>query len=284
MCSSDLASPALGILAGALAIHATLVTRANGVWASVHSFVGNEEADLYDDPYLRILQLFDDGAAGLEVAAYSLMMLALCVGAVWWLACQQKQALTARGVTSLADANRPLASVMVLLAGGMGVWMGSTAVTLVGAALMLLLVRGEAENPPVTYVFAGVFLMLFASWSWTATLAQAVVGMLLFLGPWLYSSAEEEAPIAAVFSDTRVRMKVARAVPWFAAAAFLTLTWLLLTAEIDGTSLAAHEFYGAPILAIAVLSLTVYAWGRSVDARRGNALMLTTLAVSFALA
>jgi len=282
--SAFVASPALGMLAGALAIHATLVTRANGVWASVHSFVGNEEADLYDDPYLRILQLFDDGAAGLEVAAYSLMMLALCVGAVWWLACQQKQALTSRGVTSLADANRPLASVMVLLAGGMGVWMGSTAVTLVGAALMLLLVRGEAENPPVTYVFAGVFLMLFASWSWTATLAQAVFGMLLFLGPWLYSSAEEEAPIAAVFSDTRVRMKVARAVPWFAAAAFLTLTWLLLTAEIDGTSLAAHEFYGAPILAIAVLSLTVYAWGRSVDARRGNALMLTTLAVSFALA
>ena len=66
--SAIIASPALGMLAGALAIHATLVTRANGVWASVHSFVGNEEAREYNDPYIRIVQLFDDGAAGLEVA------------------------------------------------------------------------------------------------------------------------------------------------------------------------------------------------------------------------
>ncbi len=283
--SAIVASPALGMLAGALAIHATLVTRANGVWASVHSFVGNETGELYDDPYLRILQLFDEGAAGIEVAAYSLMMLALCIGAVWWLACQQKQALAARGVTSLADSNRPLSSVLVLSSLAVGVWMGSTAVTLVGGALMLLLVRGEAERPPVTIVFAGVFLMLFASWTWTATLAQAIVGMLLFLSPWLYSAAEEdEMPLTLMFIDTRVRMKVARAIPWFAGAAFLTLTWLLLTAEIDGTSLAAHEFYGAPILAFAILALTVYAWGKSVDARRGNALMLITLAVSLALA
>ncbi len=279
-----LASPALGMLAGALAIHATLVTRANGVWASVHSFVGNEEGDLYDDPYLRILQLFDDGAAGLEVAAYTLLMLALCVAAVWWLARQQKQNLTARGATSLADSNRPLSSVLVLSSLAVGVWMGSTAVTLVGGALMLLLVRGDEQRPPVTIVFAGVFLMLFASWTWTATLVQAIVGMLLFLGPWLMSAEEEELPLTLIFSDTRVRMKFARAMPWFAGAAFLALTWLLLTAEIDGTSLAAHEFYGAPILAIAVLALTIYSWGKTVDARRGNALMLATLAVSLALA
>ncbi|MFL2966022.1 MAG: hypothetical protein DBX06_05960 [Candidatus Poseidoniales archaeon] len=282
--SAIVASPALGMIAGALAIHATLVTRANGVWASVHSFVGNEEARQYDDPYLRIIQLFDDGAAGIEVAVYSLLMISLCIAAVIWLARQQRQSLVNRGAASLLNSNRGQAVVLLLSTAAIGIWIGSTAVTLVGIALMFLLISGEAEKPPTTYVFGGVFLMLFASWSWTATLAQAVVGMLLFLAPWLLSTSEEEAPLSLVFSDTRVRMKLARSIPWFAAAAFLTLTWLLLTAEIDGTSLAAHEFYGAPILAIVILALTVYAWGKTVDARRGNALMLTTLAVSLGLA
>lgn len=282
--SAIVASPALGMIAGALAIHATLVTRANGVWASVHSFVGNEEARQYDDPYFRIVQLFNDGAAGIEVAVYSLLMLALCIAAVIWLARQQRQVLVNRGAESLLNSNRGQAVVLLLSTTAIGIWIGSTAVTLVGTAMMFLLISGEAEKPPTAYVFGGVFLMLFASWSWTATLAQAVVGMLLFLAPWLLSTSEEESPLSLVFSDTRVRMKLARTIPWFAAAAFLTLTWLLLTAEIDGTSLAAHEFYGAPILAIAILALTVYAWGKTVDARRGNALMLTTLAVSLGLA
>ena len=93
--SAILASPALGMLAGALAIHATLVTRANGVWASVHSFVGNEEAREYNDPYIRIVQLFDDGAAGLEVAGYFLIMISLCFAAFLWLVKQQEKLLDA---------------------------------------------------------------------------------------------------------------------------------------------------------------------------------------------
>ena len=49
------ASPAIGIIIGALAFHATMVTRANGVWASVHAFVADGEGSLSEDPYLLSL-------------------------------------------------------------------------------------------------------------------------------------------------------------------------------------------------------------------------------------
>ncbi len=281
--SAYIASPSLGMLSGALAIHATLVTRANGVWASVHSFVGNEETRVYDDPYIRIIQLFNDGAPGIEVAIYSFMMVILCIGAVYWMVLQQKRLLKNRGISSLFDSNRNIAISLLLSTIILGFWISSTAVTLVAFALMLLLVFGEESRPPLTWVFSGVFLMLFASWTWTASISQAVIGMILFLGPWLISTDEEEMNLLDFFTNTRLRMNLARTIPWFGAASFLTLTWLLLTAEIDGTSLAAHEFYGAPILCIAVLALTIYAWGKTVDSKRGNILMLVTLFISVIL-
>ena len=89
---------------------------------------------------------------------------------------------------------------------------------------MFLLIKGDSEKPPAAWVFGGVFLMLFASWSWAASLEQSIIGMLLFLGPWLMSAEEEESPLTKLFNDTSVRMKVARAIPWYSAAAFLTLT------------------------------------------------------------
>jgi cytochrome c biogenesis factor len=282
--SAMTASPALGLIAGALAIHATLVTRANGVWASVHSFVGNEDAKISDDAYIRILQIADQGAAGIEVMAYLILMLILAGAAVVWLLCQQRQAMSEAGHEPLTVTNPPLATVLLLAAAAVGAWIGSSAITLVGFALMLLLVRGQAEHPPLQWVFGGVFLMLFASWTWTATIPQAVVGMAIFLGPWMMSAEEEDLPILAALQNTAARTRLARSIPWFGGAAFLGLTWLLLTAEIDGTSLAAHEFYGAPIIALGVLALTLYAWGRSVEARKGNMILLATLAASLALA
>jgi hypothetical protein len=272
------------MLAGALAIHATLVTRANGVWASVHSFVGNEEAREYNDPYIRIVQLFDDGAAGLEVAAYFLIMISLCFAAFLWLVKQQDKLLNSCSKSSMLIENRQLSIILLIATIALGIWMGSTAVTFVGGALMFLLIKGDSEKPPAAWVFGGVFLMLFASWSWAATLQQSIIGMLLFLGPWLMSAEEEESPLTKLFNDTSVRMKVARAIPWYSAAAFLTLTWLLLTAEIDGTSLAAHEFYGSSIIVLAILAITIYSLGKSIDAKRGNAFMATTLIASLLFA
>ena len=44
--------------------------RANGVWASVHSFAADGAGSDSADPYLRIISLFNDGAAGIEVMVY----------------------------------------------------------------------------------------------------------------------------------------------------------------------------------------------------------------------
>ena len=111
------------MLAGALAIHATLVTRANGVWASVHSFVGNEEARQYNDPYIRIVQLFDDGAAGLEVAAYFLIMISLCFAAFLWLVKQQEKLLNSSSKSSMIIENPQLSIVLLIATIALGIFL-----------------------------------------------------------------------------------------------------------------------------------------------------------------
>ena len=63
-------SPAFGMITGALVMHATLVTRANGVWASVHAFVGDGENSLPRDPYVRVLEIIDFTAVGFEIMVY----------------------------------------------------------------------------------------------------------------------------------------------------------------------------------------------------------------------
>ena len=50
---------------------------------------------------------------------------------------------------------------------------------------------------------------------------------------------------------------------------FLLLTWILLTVEIEGTSIEAHEYYGAPLVSLLALGLALYAWGDRVSGRAG---------------
>ena len=69
---------------GALALFATLVTRAGGAWASsVHTFVVDAEGSSPPDAFGRIVALAVDAGPGIEVMAYLLVLLTL-VG--WWLA------------------------------------------------------------------------------------------------------------------------------------------------------------------------------------------------------
>ncbi|MED5267267.1 MAG: cytochrome c biogenesis protein CcsA, partial [Candidatus Thermoplasmatota archaeon] len=68
------ASPAVMIGVGALAMHSTLVTRANGVWSSVHSFAADGAGSESSDPYLRIISLASEGAAGVEVITYLIII------------------------------------------------------------------------------------------------------------------------------------------------------------------------------------------------------------------
>ena len=105
----------VGLMTGALALFATLVTRAGGAWASsVHTFVVDAEGSSPPDAFGRIVALAVDAGPGIEVMAYLLVLLTL-VG--WWLADVAFGAgLRRMGRTLAADLAVPaLVAVAVLL-------------------------------------------------------------------------------------------------------------------------------------------------------------------------
>ena len=65
-----------GLIAGGLALFATLVTRAGGVWASsVHTFVTEEDGSSPSDAFSRMILLKSDAIVGVEVMSYLIIML-----------------------------------------------------------------------------------------------------------------------------------------------------------------------------------------------------------------
>lgn len=67
-----------GLVAGALALFATLVTRAGGVWASsVHTFVISESGTPPEDAFSRMMLLKSDAVAGVEIMSYLMFILIL---------------------------------------------------------------------------------------------------------------------------------------------------------------------------------------------------------------
>jgi cytochrome c-type biogenesis protein CcmF len=76
--TSTLMWTGLGLAAGALALFATLVTRAGGVWAaSVHTFVVKDDGTPPTDVFSRML-LLKDKSEGVEIVSYVLVILLLC--------------------------------------------------------------------------------------------------------------------------------------------------------------------------------------------------------------
>ena len=72
-----------GLVVGALALFATLVTRAGGVWASsVHTFVTSDSGTAPSDAFSRMMLLKSDAVAGVEIMTY-LMFILLLIGS--WL-------------------------------------------------------------------------------------------------------------------------------------------------------------------------------------------------------
>ena len=280
------AAPAAGLIAGALAFHATLVTRANGVWASVHAFVADGEGTLADDPYLRVIDIAEFSPVGIEVTSYLVVIVILGYYAYAHLRQEQHSELAASGGTSMLESKPQLSVALLLFFGAAAYWIGSTAVFAVGLALLLLIVHGDSTHPPMHWIASGVLLMLFSSWLWISQIQQAVAGLIPFLAPWLLSPEDEGEFEGALLplSDASARTRAARMVPWYGGAAFLLLTWLLLTIEIDGSSLQAHEFYGAPLIGLLAVGLTLYAWGRSITPERGSRMVGVVLLISIALA
>jgi len=81
-----------GLIVGGLALFATLVTRAGGVWASsVHTFVVSDSGTAPKDAFSRMILLKADPSVGVEIITY-LMMLLLLIGC-WLLIIRRRKIL-----------------------------------------------------------------------------------------------------------------------------------------------------------------------------------------------
>lgn len=267
-------SPALGLISGALAIHATLVTRANGVWASVHAFAADGLGTDSQDPYVRILYIIDSSAIGFELASYMFAIVLLGIVAVYFLVKQQIDTLHLEDKKTFFETQKQFSILLIIVICAISIWIESTAVGVLATSIMILLITTDSKEPSLPWIFSGVILMFYASWSSSATIPQAIAGMSPFLVIWLLSDDDDDfESLLLPFKNKSARMKFARAITWYGTAAYLLLTWLLLTVEIDGTNLEAHEFYGAPFIGLLAIGLSMYTWGKSVDMKTGNSLL-----------
>ena len=267
-------SPALGLISGALAIHATLVTRANGVWASVHAFAADGLGTDSQDPYVRILYIIDSSAIGFELASYMFAILLLGFITIYFLVKQQIETLHSADKKMFFEENRDFSIILLIVICAISIWIESSAIAILGISIMILLITSDSEEPSLPWIFSGVILMFYASWSSSATIPQARAGMSPFLIVWLLSDDDDDLDsLLLPFKNKSARMKFARAITWYGTAAYLLLTWILLTVEIDGTNLEAHEFYGAPFIGLLAIGLSMYTWGKSVDVKTGNLLL-----------
>ena len=267
-------SPALGLISGALAIHATLVTRANGVWASVHAFAADGLGTDSQDPYVRILYIIDSNAIGFELASYMFAIVLLGIIAIYFLVKQQINSLHLEDKKTFFETQKQFSILLIIVICAISIWIESTAVGVLATSIMILLITTDAKEPSLPWIFSGVILMFYASWSSSATIPQAIAGMSPFLVIWLLSDDDDDfESLLLPFKNKSARMKFARAITWYGTAAYLLLTWLLLTVEIDGTNLEAHEFYGAPFIGLLAIGLSMYTWGKSVDLKTGNSLL-----------
>ena len=267
-------SPALGLISGALAIHATLVTRANGVWASVHAFAADGLGTDSQDPYVRILYIIDSNAIGFELASYMFAILLLGFIAIYFLVKQQIETLHSADKKLFFEKNRDFSIMLLIVICAISIWIESSAIAILGISIMILLITSDSKEPSLPWIFSGVVLMFYASWSSSATIPQAIAGMSPFLIVWLISDDDDDLDsLLLPFKNKSARMKFARAITWYGTAAYLLLTWILLTVEIDGTNLEAHEFYGAPFIGLLAIGLSMYTWGKSVDIKTGNLLL-----------
>jgi len=274
------------LICGALVIHATLVTRANGVWASVHAFVGDGENSLPRDPYVRVVEIIDFSAVGFEVLVYLFSFLGLLCLSVAHVLREQRIDVAERGAQTLFDSNRPLATLLLVYFAAVGLWIGSSAIMFFGLSILLLLVFGDRNDPPVHWVSMGVLLMLFSSWGWVSEWYQSLAGIIPFLLVWILPEDENDDLswiVGAVF-DPKQRARYSRSFPWHLPMAFLLLTWVLLTVEIEGTNIAAHEYYGAPLVSLLAVGLALYAWGDGISGRTGIIALSATAALSVFLA
>lgn len=389
----------MGLLPGLLSLNATLVTRAGGVWASVHAFVGDGTGTPPPSAWARLMLIRDDATAGAEVTTYLVAMLVsvgVVVGWLVWRALREDEpdrswqqmaygTFALVGVAALGAFVEPTAAPLQVAPGWLlvaacwfPVWAAlvrcraevTERVTsdrirlapLVAASLMwLVLLVNEPDDQSTTYAIwldhlqsidptvvaltmligllalvearspsgwhvAGVLILIFAAWSGTQVELENLLPVaILLLGvllPWLLApddEAEGEAattddastetaaavtaapapPTAAAsaapappadpfslarWSTRRWQQFLALSTPSVVGGAFLALTWIVLLGSIDGARFGEHEVLGAPLILLALVGLTTYAWRHRLPPQRLFTAIVGALALGVVLA
>ena len=263
-------APALGLMTGALAMHSTLVTRANGAWASVHAFVASQNGEvLANDAYIRVLSLWDSGAEGAEVVLQFIVMLVFISSATYWLGRHQAEKVLISGHEILLT-SRPILGFLIVI-GVLSILIHSGSLSVAILLLPSIFLMLHDRDQALLWPSIGVTILLFSRWSWHLDSIQAGLGMFLLLLPWLLGSEEDSEGESPSLS------KLALHVPLAGGGSFLVLTWLLLLAEIDGSSPEAHEAFGSILIGLLSAALLIYSLRSASKFQRGAILSMGIL-------
>jgi len=282
----------IAMACGALALFATMVTRAGGVWAvSVHTFVVNSAGSPPSDVFGRIMVLLSD-FSGIEVVIYFLgilqllgLFLASRLGfdfSKYWLALLPGTAII--GVIGGGDVLEGFPPTLLVIL-GLGPFVESGIRSLHTGhdwkwfaipAIMVALrfIHGMVLFELLSLLFAfglvfekerlkawgwasgGVMLFLSASWSGMLDIWICAIGMTAFVLPWLF--AEESGESKFSFKDRSTQQRLALWTPVVAVGLYLILTLVILISSIDSIQFAAHELYGAPLIAAIMLAFVIW--------------------------
>jgi cytochrome c biogenesis factor len=288
-------------VAAFMAVFATLVTRAGGVWAtSVHTFVQDDAALVSSDVFFRFMTL-RKGEVALEIMSYVLICFML-VGA--WLALIRTKRnfdgreqyvqlsfltpviLAAFALFAGPDIYQILPPIAYLLIGCLPLLMTyvsnprlakSEWMTLVlvlvsifivqdvmlftGVVCFLFAMQYADEQHKWGWATAGIALSISAAWSNMVSVYQAGLMLLLFMHPWLLNSNKEEQSSNIGYL---LKPKFALWGSVLIAGVYLILTWVILLSSIDSVSFETHELYGSPFLFALGCSFYVY-MGRHLE-------------------
>ena len=328
----------LAILPGWFSIQATMVTRANGVWASVHAFIGDELDGQSDSAIGRLVELQGDGLAGTEVTTYLVALVTILIITVAWLVISQSGlgeqkrwrqasryslffilaiplscfvtvdlfgaeiswiellpsallfllasssliALFAPPDTilpNLFDSNEKLISMVAILLLTYVIQDVTVAVLLCVLMLLKVSVRSSSSeqsnninsNSDNFWTVAAVIVILTSTYAFLIEVFSAGMALLVFLWPILLKESDEEEQSLkdrlSQFCSRKEQQRLARYAPIVIGAIFLSLTWMLMIASIDGASLAMHEMFGGPLILLVAAALATYSWKETVPSR-----------------
>ena len=305
----------VAMASGALALFATMVTRAGGVWAvSVHTFVVDSSGSPPQDVFGRIMVLLSDNS-GIEVIVYFMgilqllgIFLATRLGhqySKYWLGLLP--AIAVIGVVGGGNALDDFPPTLLVLL-GLGPFIESGFRSLQGGhdwkwfalpAVMVVLrfIHGDVLFELLSLLFAfglifeeerfkawgwasgGVMLFLAASWAGMFNIWICAVGMTAFVAPWFFVEENTESKLS--FKDRATQQRLALWTPVVVVGLYLILTLVILIASIDSIQFAAHELYGAPFIAVMMISYVMWSMRKKPE-RIFYTLMSTPLIVLIA--